>query len=271
MSIEGQTYKHFEVVVSDDASADTTMALVKAFKKRNKFPVTILNHTPQGIGANWNNCIEHVQGDYIKFLFQDDVLEPTCVEAMVAVFEKYPSVGLVGSKRQFILEASLCDEATKKWVTVYGDLQQHIPYVKKDNADMIILDKSLFKAPNFFRTPKNKIGEPSTFMFKSSLLNKVGLFREDMKQALDYEFCYRVLKTCEIAILKRPLCKFRLHDKQATQHNKGNDQGDYEVYRKLMETEYFWYLERRQQLAILRRRYKFVDGLLQLKAKLIMK
>jgi len=45
--------------------------------------------------GNWNFCVSRAAAKYIKFLFQDDLLEPECVAALTAVAEQDPAVGLV--------------------------------------------------------------------------------------------------------------------------------------------------------------------------------
>lgn len=250
-SIKTQTYKNIEVVVSDDASTDATLELVEAFKKEGPFPVRAFHHSPSGIGANWNHCLKHAKGEYIKFLFQDDVLLPTCVEEMVAVFQTHKQLGLVASKRDFMVEAESVNEETQKWISNYSDLQKTLHLTEENGVSF--MDKSTFKTEGFFEHPYNKIGEPSVFMFKKSLLKKVGYFRNDLKQKLDYEFCYRILKKNPIAIINKPLVKFRIHPQQATQQNIGKTQRDYAIYNKLMYTDYLWYVNAKTRKTLLKK------------------
>jgi glycosyltransferase involved in cell wall biosynthesis len=72
-SIKNQSYKNIEVIISDDNSNDKTLEICEKFKSEVDFPVYIYNHLPNGIGSNWNNCILKSKGDYIQFLFQDDL------------------------------------------------------------------------------------------------------------------------------------------------------------------------------------------------------
>ena len=45
------------------------------------------------------------QGKYIKFVYQDDILMPNCIEKMVNLAETDPDIGLVFSPREmFFLE-----------------------------------------------------------------------------------------------------------------------------------------------------------------------
>jgi glycosyltransferase involved in cell wall biosynthesis len=71
--IAAQTYRDFEVVVSDH-SLDTRVQ--NCCKRETRFPVRYY-HNPDNRGsssANINNAMRHAEGDIIKVLFQDDYL-----------------------------------------------------------------------------------------------------------------------------------------------------------------------------------------------------
>ncbi|RIA10274.1 glycosyltransferase involved in cell wall biosynthesis [Flavobacteriaceae bacterium MAR_2010_72] len=251
-----QSYPNLEIVVSDDASTDATLDIIESYRPKTDIPIYIHYHEPKGIGANWNNTIKKAKGAYIKFLFQDDVLMPNCIETMVAILEQHKNVAIVACKREFIIEPSFLNAETKKWIDVYGDLQQTLRLPVHN--DYCLLDKTLFKSEEFFRSPLNKIGEPSTILFRKHFIQKYGYFREDLQQILDYEFCYRVLKKHNIAILQNKLVKFRLHHQQATVINKKRDFEDYTIYNKVIYEQYFWYLNNTMRLYFLKKYNRLV-------------
>ena len=261
-----QSYENLEIIVSDDASKDCTLEIIEGYKAQTTIPICIYHHEPNGIGANWNHAIKHSKGDYIKFLFQDDVLEPDCVKEMVAAFQKNKQLGMVTSKREFIVVTESCNDKTESWIANYGDLQAGMQ-LKYDNG-VGVINKSLFKLDSFLKSPLNMIGEPSVYMFKKDLIKEVGWFREDLKQILDYEFCYRVLKKQPIAIINKPLVKFRIHPLQATNVNRGNDIGDYAIYNKLIYTDYFWYVNSKTQKRLLKKYNKPVRMFIRIKNKI---
>lgn len=232
-SVKNQIYSSIEVIVSDDDSQDNTLALVQNFKKEVDFPVTIVSHKPNGIGANWNNSIKHANGEYIKFIFQDDVLLPNCISEMVAVFAQYPKLGLVGCKREFIIEAETTADI-KDWINKFKNLQ--VQFEKTE--DITFIDNTLFSRKDFTESPMNKIGEPPTVMFKKEIINEVGLFDEKLEQILDYVFYYRILKKYPIAIINKSLVKFRIHKKQATNVNRNKPIADYEIYKRILYREF---------------------------------
>jgi hypothetical protein len=76
------------------------------------------------------------------------------------------------------------------------------------------------------------------------------------------------LKKYKIAVLEKELVKFRLHQQQATNENRGNDGLDYMIYDRLIYDEYFWYLNKRKQKYFLKKYNPFVKLLLKIKRKL---
>lgn len=262
-----QTYKNLEIIVSDDNSKDSSIKIIESYKNKTKIPITIYQHTPNGIGANWNNCIKNANGEYIKFLFQDDVLQPNCIKEMVAILENDKNIGLVASKRIFIIEDEYQTEETKKWVQGYSDLQKDLQLPLQKGIR--ILDKKLFKSRLFLKSPLNKVGEPSVTLFRRKLVQEIGYFREDLKQILDYEFYYRVLKKYKIAIIEKELVKFRLHHEQATNKNKGKDVVDYKKYGKIIYNEFFWYVTTKKKIELLKRHNVIVRVLFKIKKKII--
>ncbi|WP_179335370.1 glycosyltransferase family 2 protein [Winogradskyella costae] len=261
-----QDYPNLEIIISDDASKDDTLTITENFKKQTAIPIKIYPHKPNGIGSNWNYSITKAAGEYIKFLFQDDVLMPNCISSMVEVMENNPKLGMVASKREFLIEDTFLNETIKKWIEKFSDLQRGLNFKSENNIQ--IIDHTLFCSNQFLRSPLNKIGEPCVIMFKKGILEKIGYYREDLKQILDYEFCYRLLKTQPIAIINENLVKFRLHQNQATNVNRHSGTDDYKKYNKILLREYFWYLNTNTRIRLLKKEYKWINFLFKLKSKL---
>lgn len=234
-----QTYRPLEIVVSDDASKDATLEMVKSFLNKTDIPIHIFAHKPSGIGANWNHCIKKSKGEYIKFLFQDDVLAPSCIEKMMGIAVTNKNVGMVYSKRDFLFDSN--DVKSKEWIQLYGNL--HLSWKKKSiiNGE-ITKGTDLLKDENLLNFPENKIGEPTAVLLKKEVFDTVGLFSEVLKQTLDIEFWYRLMKKYDVVYIDEKLLSFRLHNNQATSVNAKNELNEsksfyYSIYIKL-----FWYL-----------------------------
>lgn len=248
-SIANQTYQYIEVIVSDDNSKDATLEIIKAFQKGVSFPCTVFNHIPNGIAENWNNTLRNVSGKYIKFVFQDDLLNPTCIEKMVAVLESDDKIALVTSKREIITNED--NRFTQGFIASFKDLQINIPL--SDNAVSIVTGKSLLKGAYFKKKPINIIGEPITVLFRASIIEEIGCFNTEMFQLVDYEYWLRMFKKHKIAFLKEELVQFRLHNMQASFVNKINKLNDQSIYYNLLYKDYFWLLHNNFKWVLIKR------------------
>lgn len=76
-SLVGQTYKDIRVIVSDDASADETPAILKQYAKKFRNFTILQNEMPLG-GAKQNFfwLMGHSAGEYAMFADHDDVWQP---------------------------------------------------------------------------------------------------------------------------------------------------------------------------------------------------
>lgn len=232
-----QDYPNLEIVISDDQSTDGTLESAKDYLSQSRLPFFIHTHKRSTIGANWNNCVQHAHGAYIKFLFQDDTLDPDCVSQMMHAALQNPNIGLVFCRRRFIYEH--LDEQKEKWLSTYRHVHKSWSSLKP-----IQPGRQLLKDPGLLQIPRNKIGEPPVVLLNKNVFDKVGYFSTALHQALDYEFWYRVCTQFDVAFVDKELVSFRLHDQQATIVNSKRFIGDYELYPKLMYKKYFSYLHR---------------------------
>ena len=88
-----QSYRRFEVLVSDNASSDETALVLDQFSDERLRVV----RQPKNIGAtaNWNACLAEAKGEYIVFLPDDDRIAPWMLERCVALIKSEPQVPIV--------------------------------------------------------------------------------------------------------------------------------------------------------------------------------
>lgn len=83
-SIKNQTYKNFELIISDDGSSDNTLTVAKKWLEKNdKYFVrthVVSTEKNTGTAANYNRGIFASKGEWIKFIDGDDLLTPNCLE-----------------------------------------------------------------------------------------------------------------------------------------------------------------------------------------------
>ncbi len=231
-SVKSQTYKNIEIIVSDDRSTDHTLEICNQFSESTDIPVYIHSHIPNGIGANWNNCIENAHGEYIKFLFQDDILEDTCIEKQLHTMLEKKLVA-VCSKRSIIDENGL-PVTSGDWYSGCYDLQKS--FLRLDFQDFHLLEKKDLVSLYPYHLTSNIFGEPIAFLFEKRIFDEIGLFSTKYRQILDAEMGYRILKKYPIGILEEKLFRFRLHEEQESSKNKKRKE-------TLLEDEEFkWYI-----------------------------
>jgi glycosyltransferase involved in cell wall biosynthesis len=75
-SVLDSTFQDWEVIISDNASTDGTMAIIEEFMARD--PRIRLNRNATNIGAlpNFNLVADAARGTYFKWLAYDVVLDP---------------------------------------------------------------------------------------------------------------------------------------------------------------------------------------------------
>lgn len=211
-SVRIQTYSNLELIISDDQSNDRSVEIIEHFFSNNPFPFTLVKNTNRGIGKNWNNCVQHANGKYIKFLFQDDVLYPDCIIEMVAMAESDDAVGLVYSDRRILMDEN--NLAHVNWYNANGELNQKWGDPLERGiytGERILKDRNLLLVK-----PWNKLGEPSSMLFRKSVFETVGLFDTQLIQYLDLEFSLRVLSKYKFGYIQKQLTGFRLHENQAS-------------------------------------------------------
>ena len=88
-----QTYQHFEILVSDNASTDETEEVLKDFTDQRLRVVR--QKTNIGLLPNWNACLAEAKGDYIVFVSDDDRLAPWMLERCIALVKNNSQISVV--------------------------------------------------------------------------------------------------------------------------------------------------------------------------------
>jgi len=211
-----QTYPHIEIIVSDNNSDDRTLEIAKFFLRRSSAKFLLLSHPQCGMAQNWNFCISYAKGKYIKFLFHDDLLVPTCIEEMVNLAEQDNGIGMVFSPRELLIEESA--DIIKENYRGAEDIHKYWSCLKPvQNGQELLND------PNLFNYSMNKIGEPSTVLIKKEAFEKVGLFDIEIPQLVDVEMWFRIMSQFKIGFINKVLSQFRIHSEQITHKNIKNN------------------------------------------------
>lgn len=101
-SILNQTLKPTEIVLSDDASTDDTVAIVRAAVEGSGVALTVFENRPAlGVTANFQQAVLACSGELIALSDQDDVWHPEKLARITEAFAN-PKVLLVHTDAQLV-------------------------------------------------------------------------------------------------------------------------------------------------------------------------
>lgn len=83
-SIQAQTYKNWEMIISDDCSTDNTREVIAPYMEADSRIKYICNEKNSGAAITRNNALKVAQGKWIAFLDSDDLWLPEKLEKQVA-------------------------------------------------------------------------------------------------------------------------------------------------------------------------------------------
>lgn len=213
-SILRQSFQQWELVISDDESTDNTLTKIKEFDDPR---IRIISRRQRTTPAdNWNHCIEHAQGKYIKVMGQDDLLLSDCLKSEVEIMDQASNgdFSFCFSKRNIISPSGQ---------TIIRDrgLQNKIKVVKLPS----ILAKLVRSGTNIF-------GEPVAGMIRATALKKVGGFNGSY--IIDLDMWIRLLQIGPAIHTQKTLVSFRV-GKSSWSHLLRSSQADEtsELFRRL--------------------------------------
>ena len=166
LSIEAQSFRDFEVIISDDSNDDSVLQLIQDFN--DKFPIQYFkNQKALGTPANWNFAITKAKGEWIKLMHDDDWFSS---ENSLEKFVKYTNEG---NKFIFSAYANCIENTNKKQKVFFPDYGEN---------RIVNYPVTLFA--------QNIIGPPSVTMVHRSIAEQ---YDELMKWRVDLDFYIRIL------------------------------------------------------------------------------
>jgi glycosyltransferase involved in cell wall biosynthesis len=210
-SILGQSFQNFEVVANDDASSDGTYEFLQKQAIRDPRIRVIRNQRRLGLVKNWNQAVQRSCAAWIKFVFQDDLLQPNCLERMLSVAEQKQAQFVV-CLRGFLFHRDTESDVRQRYSRNAVEVRQFASRgtVSPEEFVEAILARGI--CVNF-------IGEPITTLFRRELFDRYGPFNRHVIQTCDAEYWYRIGSHVGVTFVSEVLATFRVHRNSATAEN----------------------------------------------------
>jgi glycosyltransferase involved in cell wall biosynthesis len=205
----GQTHRNLEVLAVDDGSSDDTVSILQRYAQRDRRVRLVQNPSRLGLVGNWNRCVEIASGDWLKFLFQDDVLHPTCVERMLAASQTSDQL-MVVCRRNIVFDD--VSETTRKFYALYQTEES----LEAVFASEVRVSPRSFSNAVLEHIRHNFIGEPTSVLLHRSAFERFGRFNPDLISKCDLEFWIRVGVSAGLVQVPEALATFRVHSRSAS-------------------------------------------------------
>jgi len=101
-SLLSQTFTDFELIISDDASTDSTPHICREYIKKDKRIQYIRQEKNIGMSANFYFVLHEAKGEYFFWAAQDDVTLPGFIEKNMEILDKNKNIICSVSKIKFV-------------------------------------------------------------------------------------------------------------------------------------------------------------------------
>jgi glycosyltransferase involved in cell wall biosynthesis len=89
-SIDQQSYRNIEIIISDDFSSDSTTSLIRNFSWTNQTPKILEQKSNLGLYENLSFTLNQSRGTYFMWLAGDDEISPEFISNCVRFLESNP-------------------------------------------------------------------------------------------------------------------------------------------------------------------------------------
>ena len=160
-NLSTQTHKDLEIVFDHNDPSDEEVKLVEEYNEQYDNILHIKVEGVDPIGTSMNRCIEYATGDYLCIWNVDDLRTPDSIEVMAKALDENPDVDFVYGNYVIV----------PKFGSTEG---QYVDETGREGA----LTTGMILGPYF--------------MFRKSLLEKSGVFDEQLIQGADYDLALRL-------------------------------------------------------------------------------
>ena len=182
-SVRLQNYAPIEIIVVNDASHDSTAAVVESFGDPT---IALINRLVNGgVSAAMNAGLRRARGEYVAFLDADDEWLPGKLHKQVALISAYPQMTFVSCGGRFISSSG----------DVREEFGMKIPAVSSDLWRKLLADTYVAKP---------------CVLARRTAFEQAGEFDEKLPVAEDQDMWIRLASEGEVGVVLEPLV--HVHD-----------------------------------------------------------
>lgn len=189
-SVLAQTYQNWEYVIVNNRSTDRTLEIAEQYAMKDK-RIRIHNNS-DFVGCDQNGNIAFRQiapnSKYCKMVHADDWLFPKCIELMVELAERYPTVAIVGS---------------------YGLRNDRVSWDGLPYPNNVISGRELCR--NSFLGGPYVFGSPTSTLICSDEVRKRPSVYNEGNRHCDIEVCFDILRNRDFGFVYEVLTFTREH------------------------------------------------------------
>lgn len=211
-SIVEQNYRHWQLIIVDDASTDNSLAIAQAFAKKYKRIQVFHNSRHQGVAQAANLALKKAQGQFIARMDGDDIALADRLAKQVEFLQDHPRVVAVGSQCQLI-------DATGKRIG-----KKNLPLKSQE-----IYEGLMSRLP---------IQQPSMMVNRTLLPKNFTWYHQNIPSGEEHQLLFRFFQYGQVRNLPETLLKYRLHgDNTSLQHPKRDA---YHIFWARMQAIWQW-------------------------------
>lgn len=198
-SVLVQQFKDFELIISDNASDDSTPTVVSSFDDDRI--IYLRKESNVGLVDNWNSCLAAASGQYINVFHDDDIMLPDNLALKISVLEKNRKVGIVHSNFNIIDEKGQIKKTAAHFITSSDIIEDGLTFLKKSLLGY------------------NPINPPSA-VIRRECYEKLGGFSKKVHFTTDWEYWMRISMHYDVGFLSHPLIWYRMYHQNAWTSSK---------------------------------------------------
>lgn len=176
-SVLAQEYPHFELIIVNDGSTDTSGQIIESFLSDSR--CRYISQDNQGVSAARNTGIKSAKYEYIALIDADDTWDPNYLKNQASLIETYPEEFCFATAqylqvkgKKFQKRYSIQLEPNQMGVFNYFEASRYDPLI---HSSAVVIKKSVFETIGMF-DPDILTGEDTDLWIRIGLRRSIAFY-----------------------------------------------------------------------------------------------